>query len=100
LSHISTLILPERALDRAYSRWYISCAVGRHIRWARESAGIRRSELAECAVMNTRTLARVEDGAHALTRRELAASARGPGVSAVFPATDTTGTNGNGRRAA
>jgi transcriptional regulator with XRE-family HTH domain len=89
-------ILTERAVTRAHSRWDMALSTGRRIRWARESAGLSRAELAEFALMSERTLERIEKGERVLLGRERAALARGIGVSIGFLAVDSV----NGRSAA
>ncbi len=94
----NTPILAERAVHSAFSTWYAAVATGERIKWAREQAGISRRHLAEYACMSDTTLARIENGERTLTGRELAAIARGIGVSLGFL---TVGAHdGHGRRAA
>ena len=93
MSHGTDLILTERAVTRAFSRWNTALATGQRIRWAREQADLSREELAEFAGMSSRTLRRVEAGERVLSGRERAAVARGIGVSIAFLAVS----NGNGR---
>jgi transcriptional regulator with XRE-family HTH domain len=98
MSHSSTNIVTERALDRAFSRWYAARATGLRVRWARESAYVTRDELAERAGMCRRTIVRIEDGERAPTGRELATISRALDVSIGFLKGGPY--SGNGRRAA